>query len=80
MKSRNSRLLAGLILLVIGAAVFAYGLVAYHNARGSLGGALQKLFNGNSTEEPQALIEMIAGAAVAVIGLVFLVARRGDRR
>ena len=80
MKSRNSRLLAGLILLVIGAAVFTYGLIAYENAHGSLGGAIEKIFSGNSSEEQQALIEMIAGAAVAVIGLVFLVTRRGSRR
>ncbi len=80
MKSRNSRLLAGLILLVIGAGVFVYGLIAYDNSRGSIGGAIQRIFNGSSTEEQQALIEMIAGAAVAVIGLVFMVARRGNRR
>lgn len=80
MKNRNSRLLAGLILLVIGAAVFAYGVIAYDNARGSLGGALQKIFRGGSTEENQALIEMVAGAAVAVIGIVFMATRRGSRR
>jgi multisubunit Na+/H+ antiporter MnhB subunit len=80
MKSRNSRLLAGLILLVIGAAVFVYGLMAYEPVRGSISGAIQRIFNGSSTEEQQALIEMVAGAAVAVIGLVFLFARRGNRR
>jgi hypothetical protein len=80
MKSRNSRLLAGLILLVIGAAVFVYGLMAYEPARGTISGVIQRIFNGSSTEEQQALIEMIAGAALAVIGLVFLVARRGNRR
>ncbi len=80
MKSRNSRLLAGLILLVIGVAVFTYGLITYDTARGSLGGAIQKFFSGSSTEEGQALIEMIAGAAVAVIGLVFMITRRERRR
>jgi hypothetical protein len=79
MKSRNSRLLSGLILLVIGAAVFVYGFIAYDAAHGSLGGAIQRIFNGTSTEEQQALIEMIAGAAVAVIGLVFMITRRGRR-
>ena len=79
MKSRNSRLLAGLILLVIGAAVLVYGLIAYDAARGSLGGAIQRILNGTSPEEQQALIEMIAGAAVAVIGLVFMITRRGRR-
>jgi Protein of unknown function (DUF3185) len=80
MKSRNSRLLAGLILLIIGAAVFTYGLITYGTTRGSLGAAIQKLFNGSSTEEQQALIEMVAGAALAVIGLVFLITRRRSRR
>jgi hypothetical protein len=79
MKSRNSRLMAGLILLVIGAAVFVYGVISYDAAHGSLGGAIQRIFNGTSTEEQQALIEMIAGAAVAVIGLVFMITRRGRR-
>jgi len=80
MKSRNSRLLAGLILLIIGAAVFTYGLNTYGTTRGSLGRAIQKIFNGSSMEEQQALIEMVAGAAVAVIGLVFLITRRKSRR
>lgn len=80
MKSRNSQLLAGLILLVIGIAVFVYGFIAYDTARGSIASAFKKIFTGGSTEDEQALIEMIAGAAVAVIGIVFLAARRGNRR
>jgi uncharacterized membrane protein HdeD (DUF308 family) len=83
MKNRNSRLLAGLILLVIGVAVFTYGLIAYDNARAVLGGAvhgLNKLFGTTSQTEQQAIIEMVAGAAVAVVGLVFLLTRRGSRR
>jgi hypothetical protein len=75
MKSRNSRLLSGLILLVIGAAVFVYGFIAYDAVRGSLGGAIQKIFNGSSTEEQTAVILMIAGGAVALIGLLLVIFR-----
>jgi uncharacterized membrane protein HdeD (DUF308 family) len=83
MKNSNSRLLAGLILLVIGAAVFAYGLIAYDSARALLGGAvhgISKFFGATSKPEQQAIIEMAAGAAVAVIGLAFLLTGRGRRR
>jgi Protein of unknown function (DUF3185) len=78
MKRSDSRLLAGLILFVVGAAVLAYGLVTYNNEKASLGGALQKLFTGSSKGEQQALVEMIAGGAVALIGL-FLMIFRGTR-
>ncbi len=80
MKNSNSRLLAGLILLVLGAAVFAYGLIAYNGDKSSLGSSIQRAFNGRSAIEQQALIEMIAGAAVALVGLVLLVTRRARRR
>jgi hypothetical protein len=80
MKRNDSRLLAGLILLVIGAAVLAYGIIGYNNARASLGGAIQRLVNGSSSEERTAIIEIICGAAVAVIGIVLVLARRTRRR
>jgi hypothetical protein len=83
MKNGSSRLIAGLIALVIGAAVFAYGLIAYDNARGALGGlahGVNRLFGTTSKAEQQAIIEMVAGGAVAVVGLVLLLARRGRRR
>jgi hypothetical protein len=80
MKRTDSRLLAGLILFVIGAAVFAYGIITYSNDRASLGGSLERVFVGSSSVEQQAIIEMIAGGAVALIGLVLLLTRRGRRR
>ncbi len=80
MKRSDSRLLAGLILFVVGAAVLAYGLVTYNNVKASIGGALQKLFTGSSTGEQQAIVEMIAGGAVALIGLILVIYRRGGRR
>ncbi len=79
MKRNDSRLLAGLILFVVGAAVLAYGIVTYNNQKASLGGALQKLFTGRSTEEQQAIVEMVGGGAVALIGLILMVFRRGRR-
>jgi LPXTG-motif cell wall-anchored protein len=77
MKRNDSRLLAGLILFVIGAAVLVYGIMTHKQ---SLGGALQKLVTGSSTGEQQAVIEMIAGGAVALIGLIMIVLRRNVRR
>jgi hypothetical protein len=79
MKRNDSRLLAGLILFVIGAAVLAYGIVTYNSEKASLGGVLQKLFTGSSPAEQQAFIEMIAGGAIALIGLILIIARRGRR-
>jgi hypothetical protein len=80
MKRNDSRLLAGLILLVIGAAVLAYGIIGYNNARASLGGAIQRIFNGTSSEEQTAVLEMICGAAVAVVGFILILTRRVRRR
>jgi LPXTG-motif cell wall-anchored protein len=79
MKRNDSRLLAGLILFVIGAAGFAYGLITYNNGRASLDSALQRVFKGNSSIEQQATIIMIAGGAVALIGLILLLVRRRRR-
>ncbi len=79
MKSSDSRLLAGLILFVVGAAVFAYGVIAYNNDRASLGGSLERLFGGSSAAGEQAVIEMVAGGAVALIGLILLLTRRRPR-
>ena len=80
MKRNDSRLLAGLILFVIGAAGFAYGLITWNNERASLGGSLRHTFQlGAGEGETQALIFIIAGAAVAVIGLLILIVRRRRR-
>lgn len=79
MQRSNSRLLAGLILFVAGAASFAYGLVTYNNQKASIASGLEKLFKGSSTDERTAIAFMIAGGAVAVIGLLLLLLR-GSRR
>jgi hypothetical protein len=76
MKHNDSRLLAGLILFVIGAAGFAYGLITYNNEHASLGSALQRVFTGSSAAGRQDIVVMIAGAAVAVIGIILLLVRR----
>jgi hypothetical protein len=80
MKRNDSRLLAGLILFVVGAAVLAYGIVTYSNEKASFVGGLQKLFTGSSPAEQQAIVEMIAGGAVALIGLILMIFRRSRRR
>lgn len=76
MKRTDSRLLAGLILFVIGAAVFAYGIITYSSDKASLGSSFERVFVGSSSVEQQAVIEMIAGGATALIGLILLLTRR----
>ncbi len=75
MKKADALFLIGIILLVAGAAVLIYGIVAYNNAHSSIGNTLGKLLTGKSQAENQALIEMIAGGAGVVIGLAVLVLR-----
>ena len=77
MKRSDSQLLAGLILFVIGAAVLVYGIVAYNQARASLGNAVHRLFLGSGSQaEQQSIIEMIGGGAVALVGLILVLFRR----
>jgi hypothetical protein len=61
-----------LVLIVIGAASLVYGIIAYNDVTSSLGNALGKLFTGQSAGENQAIAEMIAGAAVALVGFILL--------
>ncbi len=79
MRKSNAALVFGLILLVAGAAVLVYGIIAYNDVRSSLPNAVGKLFTGKSAAEDQAVVEMIAGGAVALVGLVFLIAPRRRR-
>lgn len=71
-RRNNGRLLAGLILLVVGAAGLTYGIVSYNQAHAALKNALQRLMTGGSNAETQALAILIAGAAVAIVGVVLL--------
>ena len=81
MKKSEFFFLIAIILLVAGAAVLVYGIIAFDSARSSLGNKLEKLVTGSSQRETQAIIEMIAGGAVAVIGLALLFLRgRKTRR
>jgi hypothetical protein len=80
MKKADALFLVGLVLLVAGAAVLIYGIVAYNNAHSSLGSTLGKLLTGRSEAENRAVIEMIAGGAAGVVGLVVLLFRRRARR
>jgi hypothetical protein len=75
MKRTDALFLVGLVLLVAGVAVLIYGIVAYNNANASIGNTLGKLLTGRSQAENQAVIEMIAGGAAAVIGVVVLLFR-----
>jgi nitrate reductase gamma subunit len=79
-KKSDALFLVGLVLLVAGAAVLIYGIVAYNNANSSLGNKLGKLLTGKSEAENRAVIEMIAGGTAAAIGLAVLLFRRRARR
>jgi hypothetical protein len=80
MRRSNALLVFALVLLVAGAAVLVYGIITYNNVRGTLGNAVGKLLTGRSEAEDRAVIEMIAGGAGALVGLVLLIAPRRRRR
>jgi len=80
MKKSESVFLAAVVLLVAGAAVLVYGIIAFDSARHSLGNAIGKLISGGSQRESMAIVEMIAGAAGALIGLVMLFFRGRRKR
>jgi hypothetical protein len=92
MARSSSRLLAGLVLFVVGAAGFAYGLVTYNAAHASVAGrinsvgnSIAKALNGGgilpqmTNAEQTAVIFMVAGGVVAVIGLIMLLVRTRRR-
>ena len=80
MKRVNLFFLVGLVLAVGGAALLVFGIVGYNDAKASLGNALGKLLSGRSQAETTALVEIIAGGAVAVIGLALMFFRsRGGK-
>ncbi len=95
MHRSTGRLLAGLVLFVVGAVGFAYGLVTYNTAQESAAGkinsvanSIAKALNGGRTgrilpnmtsAEQNAVIVMAIGGVVAVIGLIMLLARSRSR-
>jgi hypothetical protein len=78
MKRSSSRTLVGLILLVAGAALFVYGIVVYNAEQSSLN--LNRVLTGSSPKQQEAVVEMIGGGAVSVIGLLLVALRRGGAR
>ena len=80
MKKGSTRLLIGLVVLVVGAALGIYGYVTYTNVHASLGGAVERLLTGGSKAETQTIIEMICGGALVIIGLGVMLIRPKRRR
>lgn len=80
MKKTNIFFLVGLILVVAGAAALLYGIIQFNNVRGAVGNVLAKAITGRSESENQAVIEMIVGAAAALVGIVLLLMPRRSRR
>ncbi|HCM29143.1 MAG: hypothetical protein A2Z99_07520 [Treponema sp. GWB1_62_6] len=77
-KKVNVNFAAGVILLVAGVAVLAYGIYLYNVSRQSLGSALGKMFTGKSKDETTAIVTIIAGGASTLLG-AFLAFARGRR-
>lgn len=77
-KKSNTPLIIGLVVLVAGAALLIYGYVTYNNVHASFGGTVERMVTGGSKAETQAIIEMVGGGALALIGLgvMFLLGRR----
>jgi hypothetical protein len=80
MRRSNFGLVFGLVLLVIGAAALVYGIIQYNEVRATFGNAVRKFLTGNSPQETEALVEMIAGGVVALLGLILLLIPRRRRR
>jgi hypothetical protein len=80
MKRSYLKLIIGVVIFVAGAAVLVYGYVTYNDVHASLGSALSRAFTGSSKDEQTAVIEMIVGGAVAVIGLAVMLIPAGRRR
>jgi hypothetical protein len=70
----------GLILLVTGIAVGAYGYYEYQAAHQSLGNVITKVFTGKSQAEQRSMYLMIGGGAGALIGLVLSLSGPARRR
>lgn len=70
----------GLILLVAGIAVGAYGGYEYYSAQQSLGNKITKVFTGTTKVEQQSVYLMIGGGAAALLGLGLTLTGKSTRR
>jgi hypothetical protein len=75
-KQTNNTFMLGVLIGVIGLAVLVFGIYQYNTVRQSLGNALGKLFKGSSKQETLAIVEMIAGGGLALVGAFLAFARR----
>lgn len=75
MPERRNRLI-GLALLIGGLGSSTYGYAQYRYAANTFGVALRRAFDPPTPELSQAVVIIIAGLAVAAVGVVLLVRRR----
>jgi len=75
-KRTNSASMIGILIAMIGLALLIFGIYQFNTARQSLGNALGKLFKGSSRQETLAIVEMIAGGALALVGAFLAFGRR----
>jgi hypothetical protein len=78
-RNNNAFFIIGLVLLIAGAAVLVFGIIAYNDASKALGPSISKAFTGSSQEERQALMLMLAGGGGALLGFIILLATRRRR-
>ncbi|MFP4331024.1 MAG: DUF3185 family protein [Alkalispirochaetaceae bacterium] len=72
-RRRNRNL--GLVVLIAGLASSIYGYIQYENASRTLGASLRRVFDQPSPELSQAVVIVIAGLAVALVGAVLILRR-----
>ena len=75
-KQAGNSMVFGVLIAVIGLAVLVFGIYQFNVARESLGNALGKLIKGSSKQETVAIVEMIAGGALALLGVFLAFGRR----
>ncbi len=75
MPERRNRLI-GLALLIGGLGSSVYGYAQYRYGASTVGGALRRAFDPPTPELSQAVVIVVAGLAVAVVGAVLLLRRR----
>jgi uncharacterized membrane protein YidH (DUF202 family) len=80
LRKNNALFVIGLVLLIAGAATLVYGIIEYNRVSNALFPALGKALTGTSEEENRAVLEMIVGGAIALVGFIFLAFPRFRRR
>ncbi|QQO09317.1 DUF3185 family protein [Breznakiella homolactica] len=69
----NMKKIVGLVVLIVGVAVLAYGIYQFVEIRQSLAGKISGMFNKQTDGQVQSIIMMVAGGVAAAAGLFITV-------